>query len=328
MISSALDNSVGDVVGHVGAKAQIEAAMASGKLHHGWIFSGPRGVGKSKLARLMAAALLSGRKTLDVETLDQHVCGLIDANSHPDYRIIKRPVDDKGKLKSDIPVSSIRDIVDFFSLRPAMGGWRIVIIDSIDELNRSGANALLKTLEEPPENSLLILVSHGENETLPTIKSRCRKLTLNQLSDSETEHALILSGYSVSEANNLAKMAEGRPGLAAARADKDVQKAVSLARKMTGQTSRDLNALPQLLMAASKSEPSFDAVFDVFISKTRDEAKGCGDSRVLAAGAWANAYRDLCDIRHETKGLNMDKAQATSAALALIQRTMRQAAKK
>ena len=311
-------NSV-EVIGHSQAKAQLDKALQSDKVHHGWMLTGPRGIGKFRLARLIACALLSGNKSLDASQIDPKVLNLVETGSHPDCRIVQRPVDDKGKQKSEIPVSSVRSLVDFFSLRPAMGGWRICIIDSIDEMNRSGANALLKTLEEPPEKSLFILVSHGEGVVLPTIKSRCRKLAMQPLSESETVDVLKLSGFNGGSLKTLAKSSEGRPGKALSRADKDVQSAMSIAQRMAETPLSRGSDTAKFLSAVSKSDVCFDAAMDVFLQTSRSNAVNYL-AEVQFASVWAKAHRDLVDLIHETKDLNMDKSQAASSGLAMVQR--------
>ena len=128
--------------------------------------------------------------------------------------MIRLPVDDKGKQKSEIPVDSVRELSQFFSLRPALGGWRVAIIDAVDELNRFGANAILKTLEEPPARGVLFLISHGEQAILPTIRSRCRVLRCGPLNEHETLQTLQSAGVEGDRAETVAQLAPGRPGRA------------------------------------------------------------------------------------------------------------------
>ena len=167
---------LGPVIGHEDAKRRFLDAASSDKLHHGWMLQGPRGIGKARLALQFAAHLLGASAQGSPLSADAEnaVGRLIVAGSHPDLRIIRVPIDEKGKAKTEIPVDAVRELAGFFALRPAMGGWRIAIIDAVDELNRFGANAILKTLEEPPPRAVLFLVSHGERAPPPTVRSRCR----------------------------------------------------------------------------------------------------------------------------------------------------------
>ena len=92
--------------------------------------------------------------------------------------MLERTVGDSGKLRTDIAVADVRETVQFFGSTAGEGGWRVCIVDSAEELNREGANTLLKILEEPPARALLLVVSHAPGRLLPTIRSRCRRLNL------------------------------------------------------------------------------------------------------------------------------------------------------
>jgi DNA polymerase-3 subunit delta' len=115
----------------------------------------------------------------------------ISNEAHPDLLVLRRTINDKtGKLYQDIVVDEIRRAVPFFGSTAGEGGWRVAIVDSVEELNRSGENSLLKILEEPPPRSLLLLVSNAPGRVLPTIRSRCRMLTLRPLSGRDTARAV------------------------------------------------------------------------------------------------------------------------------------------
>ena len=106
----------------------------------------------------------------------------VAAQGHPDLLVLERTVGDTGKLRTRIAVDDVRQSVTFFGSTAGEGGWRVAVIDSVDELNDESANALLKVLEEPPREALLLLVSHAQGRVLPTIRSRCRLLMLRPLS--------------------------------------------------------------------------------------------------------------------------------------------------
>ena len=198
--------------GHDTAEASFLASATTGKLHHGWLIEGPSGIGKATMANRLAAYMLGARgreaAPLDADSSDP-VARTCLTGAHPDLRVVHRELNDKGKLRQDISVDQVRELIQFFSLKPAQGGWRVGIIDSLDELNRNGANALLKTLEEPPEHSILFLVNHGTTPILPTIRSRCRVLRVSALGDEDTKRALE-TATAPAEAASLSK---GRPGL-------------------------------------------------------------------------------------------------------------------
>jgi DNA polymerase-3 subunit delta' len=307
---------LGAVVGHEDAKREFLDAVASGRLHHGWLLRGPRGIGKARLALQFAMHLL-GRGDGSLTASEASSVGqLIIAGSHPDIRIIRRPVDDAGKQKSEIPADSVRALSEFFSLRPAMGGWRIAIIDALDELNRFGSNALLKTLEEPPARTVLFLISHGEQLLLPTVRSRCHEVRLSALSESETMSALIQVERSTSDAEKLARLAPGRPGRAVQmEGDDTVVAASAAADALRGLAMGDGRAFHAALMQSGKSEAALTASLAAMRSGLESRARRELDP--VIAGSWADAALQLMRIETEAKALNQDRAQTVAAALAI-----------
>ncbi len=321
-MSENITQNFGPVYGHETAQMELLTSVSTGRMHHGWMFNGPRGIGKFRLALQFAATLLSGKiDCLDMQA-DDREAHLILNNSHPDLRIIQRPYDDKGKQKSEIPVSSIRQLIKFFSLRPAMGGWRIAIIDSLDEMNRNGENALLKTLEEPPPKSLIILVVHGETPVLPTIKSRCRMLRFAPLEDESALRALTNVGMKEADAKDALSYAPGRPGKAILLKSAEARSAARAARSAALQhKSIDFRELSEVLTNASKSSEAFDAAFSSLCTVAYTAAKMADNP--IKAGAWAQAHESLVSLSAEAKLLNQDKSQAVSNAIMQLQRTSR-----
>ena len=178
------------IIGQDRAVVQFASAWASRKLHHAWLIAGPRGVGKASFAHLAARRVLAeAAEPLlglpGLETDDNHrIVKLIEAGSHPDMRRLERLVNEKtGNLARNISVDQVRELGEFLSLTSALSPWRVVVIDTVDELETSGANALLKILEEPPANTLFFLISHAPGRLLPTIRSRCRRLDFQSLDD-------------------------------------------------------------------------------------------------------------------------------------------------
>jgi DNA polymerase III subunit delta' len=176
-------------------KALFEAFM-SGRMQHAWLMTGPKGIGKATLAYRMARFALhygtpekaraAGATDLSVPE-DSSVFHQVAAGSHPNLITVRRPWDDKTKkLKTVITVDEVRRIGHFFGLTAAeRGAWRVVVIDSADEMNANAANALLKALEEPPPNGLFLVLSHQPGRLLPTIRSRCRTLRMTPLGEDE-----------------------------------------------------------------------------------------------------------------------------------------------
>ena len=172
------------------AIGRFREALDSGALHHAWLLAGPRGVGKATFARLAATRLLAQAAdptvTLPgIATSDDHpIARYLAAGSHPDFRWVEREFNDKGDaLRRNISVDQVRKLGTFFNSTTSLSPWRAVVIDSVDDLEREGANALLKMLEEPPANSLFLLVAHNPGRLLPTIRSRCRRLDFQTLND-------------------------------------------------------------------------------------------------------------------------------------------------
>lgn len=221
--------------GHDEAVAAFRAGLSSGRLHHAWLLAGPQGIGKALFAHKAATRLLAegAGPAFDapgLEVPDDHpVARLVEAGSHPDLMRLERlPRDDKwhDRPKSDWPedvdyarsisVHQVRGLQRLFATTSSLSPRRVVIIDSIDDLERPAANALLKNLEEPPPHSLFLLVSHSPARLLPTIRSRCRPLRLNPLERDAMAAALAqaLPDASETEIVGLAEAGEGSPGRA------------------------------------------------------------------------------------------------------------------
>ena len=222
------------LVGQDEAAAQLESFHRSGRLPHALILSGPRGVGKATLAFRFARWLLARgggggglfgiaapAAGLAVDPADA-VFRRVAAGGHPDLMTLERTVNEKtGKLRDEIVVEDVRAVSGFLRLTPAEGGWRTVVVDSADDLNRNSANALLKVLEEPPRQALLLLVAHAPGRLLPTIRSRCRTVALHSLDDAEVSQ--LLRRYrpetDAEEETILVRLAEGSIGRALDLAD-------------------------------------------------------------------------------------------------------------
>jgi DNA polymerase-3 subunit delta' len=217
--------------GQAVAEGVLLRARASGRLPHAWLLTGPRGVGKATLAYRFARFLLSpdlqsgglfGDAPDSLEVPAGHpVFRRVAAGGHPDLMTLERSVDDKGKLRTVIPVDDVRRLNAFARMTAGEGGWRVAIVDPADDLNRNSANALLKILEEPPPQCVLLLVSHAPGSLLPTIRSRCCQLPLGPLK--ETVVAELLAGHrpelAAGERAALARLADGSIGRALALAD-------------------------------------------------------------------------------------------------------------
>ena len=213
------------------AEQTLLGAYRSGRIPHAWLIGGPRGIGKATLAYRMARFVLAhpdpdartvkSARTLAVDA-DHGVARRVAAQAQPDLLVLERTVGDKGKLRQDIAVDDVRRSVAFFGSTAGEGGWRIAIVDSVDELNAAGANALLKVLEEPPARTLLLLISHAPGLVLPTIRSRCRSLNLRPLASADVARAVAAAlgrDANETEVTEAAGLAEGSVGRAVTMLD-------------------------------------------------------------------------------------------------------------
>jgi DNA polymerase-3 subunit delta' len=215
--------------GHAEAERELLDAYRSGRIPHAWLIGGPPGIGKATLAYRMARfvlahpnpAALAVRQAASLEVPSDHVAARrVGAQGHGNLLVLERGLNDKGKLRQDIAVDDVRAALPFFGSTAAEEGWRVVVVDSVDELNRSGANALLKILEEPPPRALLLLVTHAPGRVMPTIRSRCRMLMLQPLSAEDVARA---AAAALGEASPTAEIRA-----AAAAADGSVARALML----------------------------------------------------------------------------------------------------
>ncbi len=215
--------------GHVQAETEVLDAISRDKLHHAWMITGPSGIGKATLAWHMARHLIAtppnsdgglfgetppAPTSLDISP-DHPVTRRILAMSEPGLLLLRRAWDrDRKRLKAQITVDEVRKLGTFFGLSSTDGGRRVVLVDSVDEMNPSAANALLKVLEEPPKNAILLLISHAPARLLPTIRSRCRELRLNSLNDRDMTAALTQAGFDTEHPEALTALANGSVGQA------------------------------------------------------------------------------------------------------------------
>ncbi|WP_454628489.1 DNA polymerase III subunit delta' [Bradyrhizobium cenepequi] len=237
--------------GHREAETALLAAYRSGRIPHAWLIGGAAGIGKATLAYRMARFVLAHRHplapavqqagTLSVDPQDP-VARQVAAGAHGGLLVLERGLNDRGVLRTVITVDETRETISFFGSTAAVEGWRVCIVDTVDELNPNAANALLKILEEPPQQSLFLLVSHAPSRVLPTILSRCRKLLLRPLDTDDVIRA----------ASVAAEMAPDDPALleAAAAAEGSVARALNLlggdALKLQQKTAALLATLPQV----------------------------------------------------------------------------------
>lgn len=239
------------LIGHEDAERDFLDAYRSGRLHHGWIIGGPEGIGKATLAYRIAKFLFAhpdpntpavqAARDLSVDPASP-AARKVTVLSHPDLIALRRTINPETKRpRQDIPIDAVRKAGAMFSSTAGEGGWRICIIDAAEELNRAGANAILKTLEEPPPRAIFLIVSHAPGRLLPTIRSRCRLLSLAPLL--EEDIVRVLSDLAFEEEPSAV-------AAAAARAEGSVRRAIALLDSdlvdMGARTRALLDGLPDL----------------------------------------------------------------------------------
>ena len=195
-----LPRETGALFGHAEAEHTLLEAYKSGRIPHAWLIGGPPGIGKATLAYRLARFVLAhpDPQAPDVQNAtslavdpEKLVARRIAAQAQGDLLVLERMLNEQtGKLYTVIRVDDVRRTVSFFGSTAGEGGWRIAIVDAVDDLQREGANALLKVLEEPPPRTLLLLVSHAPGRELATIRSRCRRLLLRPLATADVVRAV------------------------------------------------------------------------------------------------------------------------------------------
>ena len=347
----------GRLVGHESAERTMFAALQSGRLHHAWLLTGPRGIGKATLAWRFARFLLAGQQGglfastsegLDVAS-DSPGRALIDARSHPDLFHLRRTLHpETGRMRTEIVVDDVRDLSEFMHMTPAMGEWRVAIVDSADEMNRNAANAVLKILEEPPAKAVLLIVAHAPGRLLPTIRSRCRRLALQPLSSETVVRLLGVHAATTAQEERLAL---------ADLADGSIGRALELASAGSLDLYRDmvevLATLPDLDMArlhgfaerfarrgeeANADWRSLNYLLDGWLKGLARHAAVGGEgpavvsaerglqAKLLAAASldrWMEAWEKVAHLLSRADAVNLDRKQTVLGSFLALQSAMR-----
>jgi DNA polymerase-3 subunit delta' len=333
-----------DLVGHEAAEAALRQLVDSGRLPHALLLSGPRGIGKATLAFRLARFVLSGAGegvALDMfgapagspaepglaVSPESDVFHRVASGGHADLRTIERAYDPRRKrLRSEIVVDDVRKIAGLVQRTPGEDGWRVVVVDDADEMNRNAANALLKILEEPPRRTLLLLVAHSPGKLLPTIRSRCRQMKLSTLPP--TTVRTLLGRYAPELSDNdaaaIADLAEGSIGRALELAGSG---GVELYQAITAMLSRRPGVDPLALhgfadrLSRAEAEDTYRAAEELLrqhLARRSIAAARAGKRR--EAARWASLRADIGNDFARTDGLNLDRKQTILSAFFAIER--------
>lgn len=320
------------LLGQEEAEAAFLRAYNSKIMHHAWILSGPFGIGKATLAYRIARFLLSADVNKnDYTSLNisekSNIFQQVANGSNPDLMVLERdyidtdrrkiikaikdgePLDDTElanlKKSAYIRVDDVRKVHDFLTKTSYNDNWRIVIIDSADDMNKSAANALLKMLEEPPARTVILLISHNVGTLLPTIRSRCAKLPLNALNDTNVASLLRRYRSDLSEAmiEKLVELCSGSIGKALLYADNDI---VGMYEDMCSVLCMRQNySLPKLLEFAAETaanDDRFAILKELIIKFIKDNMLNAQNPEKLYE-CWQEAEKGFADCIN----LNMDK---------------------
>lgn len=313
-------------IGHDAQISTLLSAARDGRMHHAWLFTGPEGIGKAMVAQLVATRLLAEASAPpprgdgpDIDP-DHQTARLIAAGAHSDFIWLTRLTNEKSDRRArNISIDQVRAVGARFALAPALGDRRIVVIDAVDDLERSAANALLKNLEEPPASTVFFLISHAPGRLLPTVRSRCRVLRFAPLDGDAMRRVL---RDAVPEADpyardTLIRMADGAPGKALALAGLDMA-AIETALETMAREGDPTNALRTKLaaqLALKAAQPRYAA----FLARVPSFIAAHARSQTgLALDVALDAYAQASDLAVTAPLHNVDPQSAVFELCGLV----------
>jgi DNA polymerase III subunit delta' len=342
-----------ELEGHAAVERELLRLWQTGRLPHAIMFAGSRGIGKATLAFRLARFVLAHENaaTREIEDLaiapESGVFRRVAAGGHADLLTVERLWDpSRRRPRGEITVEQAREIAGFLHLTAAEGGWRIVVVDAAEEMNRSAANALLKVLEEPPQHSLLLLVSHNPGRLLPTIRSRCRRVRLSPLPTPLV--TALLQRYrprlEAGEAGCLSGLTRGSIGRALALADGGGLALWRSLAELLGEMPRlDIGRLYAFVdgLVGAEAETAYQAVCELLSqalaciaaagARGAVVAEGSPEGGVLLGhlaaaadpGRWALLRQEIDASLASVRELNLDRRQALIGAFFAIAETAR-----
>jgi DNA polymerase III subunit delta' len=321
-ISAPRETSV--LFGHREAESVMLSAYRSGRIPHAWLIGGPQGIGKATLAYRMARFVLTHRdpashdvqraETLWVDAVGP-VARQVASGAHGGLLTLERTANDKGVLRTVITVDETRETITFFGSTAAAEGWRVCIVDTVDELNPNAANALLKILEEPPQRSLFLLVSHAPARVLPTIQSRCRKLRLRALDTADVVRAAAAAtGIATSDSalEEAAAASEGSVGRALSLMGGDslklIERTAALLANLPRLDPRELHALSDTLGGSDRAALAafVDSVERWVGERIRNDATR-PDASLPRLAQLAEVWEKISRAARDTESYNLER---------------------
>lgn len=298
------------MVGHNEARQAFSRALADDRLHHAWLLAGPRGIGKATLALRLAAQVLAG--TPDLPPPEHAIHSQMRRGGHPNLLYLSRTWDQKNKrFRTQLVVDDVRRINGLFAMTAGQGRRRVCIVDAADDMNPSAANAILKTLEEPPRDALFLLVSHSPGRLLPTIRSRCRVLPMHPLGDAEVGTVVDHLGLGTNQKDLAAavRLSEGSPRRAAQILNGNVLKAYAQFRAAAEAERPDWAAVHALAdLVTAKRDAADEALFyDLVFGWLGERVRAGGPPAALAR--WADVWNKARETLDRAETFNLDRRQ-------------------
>ncbi|MGC2411078.1 MAG: DNA polymerase III subunit delta' [Stellaceae bacterium] len=345
-----------ELIGHEAAERALRRLFNSGRLPHALLLSGPRGIGKATLAFRFARFIMAngggegalgglfGDSGSDLGGLaiapDSGVFHRVASGGHADLLTVERAYDARRRrMRGEIVVDDTREINAFLRLTPAEGGWRFVIVDGADEMNRNAANALLKILEEPPHRVLLLLVAHSPGRLLPTIRSRCRRFPLSplppdivrrllaryrpDLPEPQAEAVTALCGGSIGHALDLAaaggvELYDSVLALVSREPGIDPAALHAFAERLARGDAEEAYRAVEELMAQFLARVATAAVRGSVVADPRESAVLQRLGQRASAARWAELRDEIGRLFARTDALNLDKKQTILGAFFAI----------
>ena len=326
------------VTGHSQIGDFLAQAYREGRMHHALLFEGAQGIGKATLAFHLAGHMLAfgdrsgAPDTITVPDFSKPLWRQIAGGMHPAVLHITRPFDQKtGKFRTGITVEEIRRVTHFLTRTASDNAWRIVIVDPADDMNRNAANALLKTLEEPPARALFILISHSSGRLLPTIRSRCQSIQFKPLDGRSMSDALahIGPGIGLDSGNVTQTLVERSEGsvrkalLLVAHGGLDISDTVDAI--LDGQVF-DLPKAQALggVLNGREAEIQYELFRDYLMSRIADETRRYADmGQLRQADQWSRFWSELVRETTDAEIYNLDRRQVVVILLEKTQRAFR-----